>query len=35
MSSGQGTFRMHYYHHEVVPANIAERVVAEAQQEDS
>jgi elongation factor G len=35
LSSGQGTVQMHYDHHEEVPANIAERVIAETQKADS
>ena len=34
LSSGHGTVRMAYDHHEEVPASIAERVVAEAQRND-
>jgi elongation factor G len=35
LTSGQGTVAMRYDHHEEVPGNIAEKVVAEAQQDDS
>jgi elongation factor G len=34
LTSGQGTLTMRYDHHEEVPANIADKVVTEAQQAD-